>query len=167
MFAEGANPTGRAPAAEAAAARRRSDMVNARVCATVLMVVALVAWSGVAQAGGGGAGGGTDAVGSLCYLINGAQQDRVLNLADQFGERTNVRLGKGQLLCTTVTITLVGSEFDAAFGGDHAKCYELQGESSGKPTGDAQLTDPFDVETVKVHGPKYLCIEAFKEFPAP
>lgn len=151
-------------------------MPKVNVLSRVLAVIGCIALSATAaHAGGGQGGGGTGFEGYQCYLINGVNQPRVVDLSDQFGDRKNVPVGSGRLLCAPVTGVLVdGSELDlfpADLVPDHFKCYDIPPFArlaNGRiqlvdPNVVVKITDQFDVEVLKVHSPVLLCVFAVKE----
>jgi len=145
----------------------RNTCVKTMAVASVVVALA-TGFAGVARAGGGFGGGGTVITGSLCYLVNGADQTRVVTITDQFGEQSGVRIGKARLLCTPATVTLEEGEFDEVVGlADHAKCYALQEKGANNPDVTVNLTDPVDIEEVRVGPARYLCLGAVKEVVTP
>jgi hypothetical protein len=149
----------------------------------VLGIVALFA--GVAQAGGGSGTGQTGFEGLQCYTINGVNQDRVVDLSDQFGQRDSIKVGSGRLICTPVTGELVdGTDLGAlpvddtqeppVSLADHYKCYDIppfarEGRRLRLVDVNAQveITDQFDIEVVKAHTPILLCMRAAKRLITP
>jgi hypothetical protein len=130
--------------------------------AAVLGFMALAA--PLAHAGGGAGGGGTFFIGFQCYVIDGVYQKRTVSLFDQFGERTDVQLGNGRLLCTPVEGEVTEGDLDEVSGfPDHLKCYSISSRTRFDPRVPATLTDAFDVETVEVRDPRLLCIPVVKE----
>ena len=87
-----------------------------------------------------------------------------MNLTDQFGkQQESIRIGKGVLLCTPVTVTLPegAPEFDELpLAGDHKKCYAIHNPKSANA--DVRIADQFDVEVLEVRTSKYLCLDADK-----
>ena len=137
-------------------------MVTAKVFAALFMVAALVASSGMAQAGGGGAGLEDGAVLFTCYMINqGANPPHVLSVNDQFTNAHNVRVGKAKLLCTPADATLVsGPALTGNANTDHLTCYEADEDPNAGALVDLQ--DSFGVQTVRVGQPKFLCAGSTK-----
>ena len=61
-----------------------------------------------------------------CYPISGQTPRFTVRLTDQFADQ-QVRVGMPSLLCTPVKKAVIqGTPFDV--GGDHLKCYTIQGE---------------------------------------
>ncbi len=98
-----------------------------------------------------------------CYLIAGAKPPHTLTLDDQFGERTDVKLGHAQLLCTPTTLATVTSnhEVRAELQTDHLKCYAAPPKGEA-PKVQVQLVDPLVAETVTVGVPRFVCVGAVK-----
>jgi hypothetical protein len=127
------------------------------------MALALVASAPIAHAGGGGEGGIAGAFLFDCYLISGVNAPQTLDLTDQFGERTGVKLGKAKLLCTPAGGEITSGtpnpgDFSSA---DHIKCYEAPPRGTN-PKVAKVLIDPFVTETVRVGVQQYVCVGAFK-----
>jgi len=153
-------------------------MRRAKLGYLALAAAGLLALSSTnAQAGGGAGGGGTGFEGFQCYSIVGTNQDRVVNLTDQFGSRQNVDVGRGLLICTPVAgEVVVGNELDVLpvdEGGnslaDHFKCYDVPPFArDGRRVrlidvnAEVRITDQFDVEVLKAHTPILLCMHAVK-----
>ena len=78
-------------------------MTRTRTIQAAVMAVALAALAPIAHAGGGGEGGIAGTFLFDCYSISGVNAPQALDLSDQFGERTGVKLGKAKLLCTAAT----------------------------------------------------------------
>lgn len=140
-------------------------MVSVNFVSRVLGATAAIALSAsVAYAGGGAGGGGGELLALECYNIYGADQRRSVNLTDQFGkQQESIRIGRGVLLCTPVTVTLPAGEpeFDEPpLAGDHKKCYVIHEPKFAKA--DVRITDQFDVEVLRVLTSRYLCLDADK-----
>ena len=85
-----------------------------KLVAAIAVTLGMVGSSApMVHAGGGGAGTAIDTFALDCYLVNGTNPAHVHSIDDQFYEgeqaRTNVRLGKAQLLCTPATVTSRGN----------------------------------------------------------
>lgn len=118
-----------------------------------------------AHAGGGAGGGGPETQGFLCYTIRGVDQNRRVNLADQFGALENVKIDRSRLLCTPVNVTLPDGEFDEVpiFLADHLTCYDVSVPGRFNLDVVVRLTDPLDVEQLQIRDPKLLCLLSIKE----
>lgn len=136
----------------------------------VLAVIGFAAQSATVAYAGGGLGGGSNELPAYqCYFINGDKPPHnVLNLVDQFGERTNVQVGHGRLLCAPVIGTKPdGGTFEPFQSGDHIKCYTISPFERGprghnrlfNPDAVVDLTDELDAPDpgVKVGVPAFLC----------
>ena len=128
-----------------------------------VVALALAASAAIAHAGGGGEGGIAGTFLFDCYLINGANAPQGLDLSDQFGERTDVKLGKAKLLCTPAGGTITsGTQNPGVFSdADHIKCYEAPPKGTN-PKVPKVVIDPFVTETVTVGVQNYVCVGAFK-----
>lgn len=151
-------------------------MLKSNVVLSMLALIGcLVLSATLANAGAGsGTGGGTGFVAFQCYIIDGDQKTgRVVELVDQFGDRTNVRVGEAQLLCAPVTGTVTqGPELgtfqdaDVANGAvDHLVCHDMSRTSPTAPRPVVKIVDQFGVEILKVRGPEFLCMVAVKKVP--
>jgi hypothetical protein len=122
-----------------------------------------VALAPIAHAGGGGEGGIAGTFLFDCYSISGINVPQVLDLSDQFGERTGVKLGKAKLLCTAASGEITsGTPNPGDFtGADHIKCYEAPPKGAN-PKVQKVVADPFVTEAVKVGVQQYVCVGAFK-----
>ena len=135
---------------------RKSNMVKAKVFAVLFMVATLVAWSGVAQAGGGGEGLPGGAVFYTCYAIHqGANPKVVLNVNDQFTDSHDIRVDKAKLLCTLATGTFVSGTEHPTPESDHLTCYETSDTAKSRAL--VQLQDSFGVQNVLIGRPQYVC----------
>lgn len=143
--------------------------MKANVVSRVVAVIGCVALSvTVAHAGSGqGGGGGTGFdLSFLCYVIQGANQTRVVELNDQFQIQTNVRVETARLLCMPVIGRLINERPDLdplPADADHYKCYTISNTRQPLPVPVVQLTDQFGLETVGVNSPALLCMPAAKE----
>jgi hypothetical protein len=148
--------------------QQEAGMLTMKAAGLGVLVSGMVALAAApAHAGGGAGGGGTQIFASQCYEVAGGDnQGRVVTLADQFGERTGIRVGVARLLCTPTVVTLEEGEFDEVTGtADHVKCYALTPDRG--PRVDVELTDSFDVETVRVQQARLLCLPAVKDAGGP
>ena len=136
----------------------RRWMIQAAVVALVLAVSAPIA-----HAGGGGEGGIAGTFLFNCYSISGVNAPQELDLTDQFGERTGVKLGKAKLLCTPAGGEITsGTPNPGVFSdADHVKCYEAPPKGTN-PKVPKVVIDPFVTETVTVGVQHYVCVGAFK-----
>ncbi len=144
-------------------------MRKASVALHVLAVIGFVALSATVAYAGGGQGGGSNILNAWqCYLINGEQPPfNVLNIADQFGARENVHVGKARLLCAPMTAWKPDqSNFGSFVFGDHITCYSVSpfdGPRLFNPDAVVDLTDELNTDTgVKVSIPAFLCTLADK-----
>lgn len=135
----------------------RRRMIQAAVVALVL-----AASAPIAHAGGGGEGGIAGTFLFNCYAISGVNAPQEVDLTDQFGEQSGVKLGNGTLLCTpaggqiTSGMPNPGNFSDA----DHVKCYEVREGTNAKAL--KRVIDPFVTEEVTVGPERYVCVGAFK-----
>jgi hypothetical protein len=155
-------------------ASRRNTMLRVKVVSRALAVIGVLAMSATVAHAGGGQGGGSPVLNAFqCYLIDGDRpQTHVLNLADQFGSRQNVQVGRARLLCTAAVGTHPTDPFftfdplPEGATGDHFKCYTispLERGTNGRlrlydPDAAVDLTDELDVDKgVNVSIPTFLC----------
>ena len=137
------------------------------VMARMLAVISIISLSvTIAHAGGGAGSGGPVIEGYQCYILEQTvNQSHVVTLLDQFGTREHVRIGNGRLLCAPASATFErgpeAGEFDAVFGGDHLKCYDISPLVRG-PRANVELEDPLDIETARVGAPVFFCSFSFK-----
>ena len=84
-------------------------------------------------------------------------------MSDQFGEQTDVKLGKAKLLCTPASGKITsGTQNPGDFTlADHIKCYDAP-PAGANPKVTQVVADPFVTETVTVGVPQYVCVGAFK-----
>ena len=152
-------------------------MPKVKAVSRALVVIGVLALSATVAHAGGGPGGGANVINPFqCYLIDGDQPPHgmdVLNIADQFGMRENVQVGRARLLCTPVTATKPdGTQFDPApLIGDHLTCYTISPFQRGplgrislyNPDAVVDLTDELNRDTgVNVSIPAFLCTSSDK-----
>jgi hypothetical protein len=150
-------------------------MLRANILLRLLTVTGCLALSAaVAHAGAGSGTGGSGFQAFQCYVLEGEQKTgRMVTLDDQFGERTNVRVGEAQLLCTPVTGTVtqgpdLGTFLQAdqdAGAVDHLQCHSMSRTRPTAPLPVVKVVDQFGVEILKVHAPDLLCMPAVKKVP--
>jgi hypothetical protein len=138
-------------------------MMRTRTIQAAVMALALAASAPIAHAGGGGQGGIAGTFLFDCYDISGVNAPQELDLSDQFGERTGVKLGKAKLLCTPAggeitSGTPSSGDFSAA---DHVKCYAASPKGPS-PRVQKVVADPFVTEAVNVGLLHYVCVGAYK-----
>ena len=137
--------------------------MKVNVVSSVLAGIGLLALStAVAQAGGGPGGGATLSF-MECYEIEGVDQHRTVDiLGSEFGEQDNVRVHKGRLVCTPVTVDEGGIQLTSDPSADHLKCYKIDVSGPQEPhKTETTLSDPFvSSEIVRVHNSRYLCLPA-------
>ena len=136
--------------------------MKTRIGAIAVMALALVG-SSVGLVHAGSRGVDLDVFVADCYLIAGAKPPHTLTLDDQFGERTDVKLGHARLLCTPTTLATVTSNHEVRAGlqTDHLKCYAAPPKGEA-PKVQVQLVDPLVAETVTVGVPRFVCVGAVK-----
>jgi hypothetical protein len=95
-----------------------------------------------------------------CYLINGSKPTQGLAITDDFGSQANVALGKGKLICTPATATVVSGQLQPGdfSSATNITCYEVGGTNLKV---NQQIVDPFVTETVKLGVTQYTCVQAF------
>lgn len=155
-------------------------MARVMVIGLVAVIALLAGPMSAAHAGGMGIGPN---VAFLCYLISGASPGGDVDLSDQFGLRSDVKIGVARLMCTPVE----GTGYSAAKNpapppcdefscpGDHLKCYDIRSSKEDNPAAVVTLKDffrplgvPNEVEeTVAVGGARFLCVGALKTVIAP
>ena len=138
--------------------------MTTRTIHAAVMALALAAWTPSAHAGGGGEGGLAGTFLFDCYAITGAANaPQEIDVTDQFGQRTGVKLGKGKLLCTAAAGAITsGTQNPGDFtGADHIKCYDAPPKGAN-PKVQKVVVDPFVTEAVKVGVQQYVCVGAFK-----
>jgi hypothetical protein len=150
-------------------------MLKVNFLLRILAVIGCLALSAaLAHAGSGSGTGGTGFQAFQCYVLEGEQKTgRVVTLDDQFGERTNVRVGEAQLLCTPVTGTVTQgpdlgtfTQDDIDAGAvDHLQCHSMSRTRPTAPRPVVKVVDQFGVEILKVHLPELLCMPAVKKVP--
>jgi hypothetical protein len=135
--------------------------MKTRIMAIAVIALALVG-SSVGLVHAGSRGVPLDVFVADCYLIAGAKPPHTLDLDDQFGERTDVKLGTAQLLCTQANASVTSDQdLRAGLVTDHLKCYAAPPKGQ-PPKVEVQVVDPFLSETVTVGVPRFVCVGAVK-----
>ena len=136
--------------------------MKVNVVSSVLVGLGLLVLSVTEAQAGGGPGSGATLTFMECYEIEGVDQHRTVNiLGSEFGEQDNVRVQKGRIVCTPVTVEEGGSTLTSDPNADHLKCYKIEVPGPDVPhKAETALSDPWVSETVPVNNSRYLCLPA-------
>ena len=153
-------------------------MVRFTVVAVMAVIALLAGPMSPAHAGGMGLGPN---VAFVCYLISGASPGGNVDLTDQFGARTDVKVGVARLVCAPVVGTGYSADKNPApppcdqteCPADHLKCYDIRSSKGDNPDAAVTLKDFFRPlaeqleETVPVGSAQFLCVGALKTVVSP
>jgi hypothetical protein len=145
------------------------------VVAMVAMVMLISGPISVAHAGGMGIGASPA---FICYLIAGSSPGGTIDLTDQFGAHTDLKIGVARMMCTPV---ITGTGYSLGLEGrnqlppsdvdaEHLKCYDIH---DARPRALVTLEDYFrptptiPLEQVTVGVPTLLCTGAIKTIVPP
>ena len=147
--------------------------MNANVVSRLVAAIGIIALPVIAAHAGHGQGGGPSQVpGFACYLVQGSDTGFVVDLQGiddllfdaSFADRTNVHVGKAQLLCLSVMVTLdsrpddnEGFNLPPGTQAPALKCYNTIA-TANNPAVKVDVTDSVDAGTFALQSAKYVCV---------